>query len=80
MKALGCRSCVQIQGDPFFCHNMQIRSPFEEEIGVPFIVGLPSEDVDSAEQMVFMVPGIKDPSYNSNPDNGPVLLIESSLR
>jgi hypothetical protein len=61
------------------CHHpMQeadrIPAILQEETVVPFTVALPSGDVDSAEQTIFMVPDIDDPRHKSDFANSPVLL------
>jgi hypothetical protein len=53
----------------------QVPAIFQEETEVPFTVALPSGDVDSAEQTIFMVPDIDDPRHKSDFANSPLLFI-----
>jgi hypothetical protein len=52
----------------------QIPVIFLEKAGVPFTIALLSEDVDSAEKAIFMVPRIDDWLHNEDVDTRPVLL------
>jgi hypothetical protein len=89
MKCFGCGNCPQIQGEPYLnqissirrqeCRHFmqevdQIPVIFQEEAGLPFTIALLSEDVDSAEQAIFMAPHIDDGLHNEDVDTRPVLL------